>query len=556
MGEISKNKEAVADKDTATFEEMMQLDEVTLERVKALKSAKDKAIKMEDYDEAKRLKQAIERLRSMGTHLAQLEERKKIAIDNEDFDAAKIIKTEIDRLRETALDPAFNQGPYSDQPKPTEKGRPFSGGPDAPYAERAEYEQPPAPGFKKPAGGMGMGLADKMDDMDLQDPPQHKPQMPINKKKDLFGPGPGGKGPQFPSNENIYEEEKKMSAPMSPPVPKDIDEQVIPAARNKGGMMDDDGGIVDTGNSGPSEVEDIVGDNIKIAQPLIPVLGEMTVRKLFSKNWSNREAAVDETLQAVFSNGDEDTVLAALGVAAQGIKDKISQVVLKTFELLNGLMSVFEAPAPPDANFYIDEIASGIAARVGDNNSRIREKALEVGIDLSAHPIAGHNLIVDHLSRTGGKKNVSHSVRQQVGKYKLLHHVLMNTPISKPQEQRTVLNFALSGYKNSNNEIRNQAYECIIEVYKVMGDSINKFLGDLRPAQVENLKNGFNQVDGIDPGMQTEDTGPKVTIETNITPYGTKSKKHGHDRPQDGELDQLGESPSKFESSFKAGQNS
>ena len=58
------------------------------------KVPKDKAIKMEDYDEAKRLKQAIERLRSMGTHLEQLEERKKIAIDNEDFDAAKIIKTE------------------------------------------------------------------------------------------------------------------------------------------------------------------------------------------------------------------------------------------------------------------------------------------------------------------------------------------------------------------------------------------------------------------------------------------------------------------------------
>jgi centrosomal protein CEP104 len=91
MGEISKSKAAITDKDSATFEEMMQLDEVTLERVKALKSAKDKAIKMEDYDEAKRLKEAIERLRSMGTHLAQLEERKKIAIENEDFDAAKII---------------------------------------------------------------------------------------------------------------------------------------------------------------------------------------------------------------------------------------------------------------------------------------------------------------------------------------------------------------------------------------------------------------------------------------------------------------------------------
>lgn len=135
MGEISKSKAAITDKDSATFEEVMQLDEVTLERVKALKLAKDKAIKMEDYDEAKRLKEAIERLRSMGTHLAQLEERKRIAIENEDFDAAKIIKVEIDRLRGTALDPAYNNGPYSDNPEPAEANRPFSGGPQAPLAD-------------------------------------------------------------------------------------------------------------------------------------------------------------------------------------------------------------------------------------------------------------------------------------------------------------------------------------------------------------------------------------------------------------------------------------
>jgi centrosomal protein CEP104 len=561
MGEISKAKQTGGETEanSATFEEMMQLDEVTLERVKALKNAKDKAIKMEDYDEAKRLKEAIERLRSMGTHLSQLEERKKIAIDNEDFDAAKIIKVEIDRLRKTALDPAFNQGPYSDQPEPTEQNRPFSGGPEAPYAERAQYDKGDDDhGFSKgpPGGGMGMGLADEMDEMDI------KPKLPMaNKKKDLFGPGPGkgpGKGPQFPSDDNMYEEEKKMAMPMKPQTPQDIDEQVIPAARgNKGGGYEDDGGIIDTGGSTPSDVEEITGNNTKIAQPLIPALGEETIKKLFSKNWSNRETAISETEQAVFSNGDDDTIVAALGVAAQGIKDKISQVVLKTFDLLNSIMSVWQSPAPHDAGFHIDEIAGGIAARVGDNNSRIREKALEVGIELSAHPMAGHNIIIDHLSRTGGKKNVANSVRQQVGKYKLLHHVLMNTPISKPQEQRTVLNFALAGYKNSNNDIRNQAYECIIELYKVMGDSINKFLGDLRPAQVENLKNGFNQVDGIEPGMDDQDTGPKVTIETNITPFGTKSKKKTHQEgPQDGELDMLGESPSKFESSFKAGNES
>lgn len=551
MGEISKSKEVMADKDSATFEEMMQLDEVTLERVKALKAAKDKAIKMEDYDEAKRLKEAIERLRSMGTHLAQLEERKKIAIENEDFDAAKIIKTEIDRLRKTAMDPAFNQGPYSDQPEPTEAHRPFSSGPDAPYAD---MPPPKSSGgkFAKPKGGMGM--SDKMAAMDLEDDEafEAKPKMPIH-KKNLFGSGVGGKskGPQFPTSENLYEEEKKLAIPIEPTTPQDIDELVIPAARNKNIDMED-GGIIDTGNSGPSEVEEIVGDNLKLAQPLIPALGDMTVKKLFSKNWGNRESGMSEVEQAVFSNGDPDTIVSALGAAAIGIKDKISQVVLKTFDLLNAIMSTWQEPGPSEANFYLDEVASGIAARVGDNNSRIREKSMEVGVELAAHPIGGHNLLIDHLTRTGGKKNVSSSARQLAGKYKLLNQILINTPISKPQEQRTCLTFAVEGFKNSNKEIRDAAHECILELYKVMGSAIKKFLDELRPAQIELLEKGFNDIDGIDPNADMGDKGPKVTIETNITPYGAKGKGKGKQKAPAEELDMLAESPSKFESSFKA----
>ena len=91
----------------------MQLDETTIERINALKKAKEMAIRQDDFDEAQRLKEAIERLRSIGTHLAQLEERKRIAVDKEDFSAAKIIKMEIDRLRETACNPSFNAGPYA-----------------------------------------------------------------------------------------------------------------------------------------------------------------------------------------------------------------------------------------------------------------------------------------------------------------------------------------------------------------------------------------------------------------------------------------------------------
>jgi centrosomal protein CEP104 len=53
----------------------------------------------EDYDEAKRLKGAIERLRSVGGKIAALEARKRIAVEREDYDLAKALKADIDKLR-------------------------------------------------------------------------------------------------------------------------------------------------------------------------------------------------------------------------------------------------------------------------------------------------------------------------------------------------------------------------------------------------------------------------------------------------------------------------
>lgn len=126
MGELGSQADTSGLKpvtDAATFEEEMQLDEVTLERINAMKKAKAMAVRADDYDEAQRLKEAIERLRSIGTHLSQLEERKRIACEKEDYAAAKIIKMEIDRLRETASNPSFASGPYAPQPMPHEARR-------------------------------------------------------------------------------------------------------------------------------------------------------------------------------------------------------------------------------------------------------------------------------------------------------------------------------------------------------------------------------------------------------------------------------------------------
>ena len=78
-------------------------DSQTLERIRSLSAAKARAVEAEDYEEAKRLKEVLARLRQTGLLLRELEDRKRQAVQNEDYDAAKALKSEIDRLSGLAL---------------------------------------------------------------------------------------------------------------------------------------------------------------------------------------------------------------------------------------------------------------------------------------------------------------------------------------------------------------------------------------------------------------------------------------------------------------------
>jgi len=82
-------------------------DRDTLDKIKLLEQAKTKAAAEENFDEALALKATLERIRSVGVHLQELNERKMLAIQSEDYDAAKIIKMEIQKLQAAAFPPGM-----------------------------------------------------------------------------------------------------------------------------------------------------------------------------------------------------------------------------------------------------------------------------------------------------------------------------------------------------------------------------------------------------------------------------------------------------------------
>lgn len=85
--------------DMADLKLDMNVDSVTAAKIREMAKAKDAAVAREDYDEAKRIKASIDRLKVVGEAIAQLDAKKRLAVEREEYDVAKVLKIDIDKLR-------------------------------------------------------------------------------------------------------------------------------------------------------------------------------------------------------------------------------------------------------------------------------------------------------------------------------------------------------------------------------------------------------------------------------------------------------------------------
>ena len=89
--------------------------------------------------------------------------------------------------------------------------------------------------------------------------------------------------------------------------------------------------------------EDLTDEEMKSAEPLIPVFGMELVKKLFASDWHQRENAVNRISEELVLGtkslvcGDieqERLFTSAFGVIMNTVPDKISQVCLSSLHLI------------------------------------------------------------------------------------------------------------------------------------------------------------------------------------------------------------------------------
>eukprot|EP00392_Amoebophrya_sp_AT5.2_P004610 g4618.t1 len=88
----------------ASQDEYARFDPKIAEKLRALGKAKDHAVEVEDYNDAKRYKDMITKLKQVAARITECELQKKKAVEQEDYDVAKSLKSEIDALYRAAIE--------------------------------------------------------------------------------------------------------------------------------------------------------------------------------------------------------------------------------------------------------------------------------------------------------------------------------------------------------------------------------------------------------------------------------------------------------------------
>ncbi|KAF6260813.1 flagellar associated protein [Scenedesmus sp. NREL 46B-D3] len=334
----------------------VHVDSSTAARIKELARAKDAAVAAEDYDEAKRLKASIERLKMVGGKIAQLEARKRLAVEREDYDLAKALKADIEKLRQQVV---HTYQAYEDRPAVAK----------ASYMSQARQEV--------------LGLDD--DALIRADPATVSAAA-------LFGArGASTAGTSGGSRRSMGGAGAAAAASAAASAGRDYD--------GGGGSSGQSAGSACCTAPAPAgwpgdlpTPEPLTASSCSDAAPVAEVAGEFVAAAFFSRNWQLRDAAAAWLADLVGNGrlnggpGAERRELAKglVRLAVRGLKDKVPQVYCSCLGLLQALLMALAANGGSrDVHSAVEAALPVLLERLADNNARLRDSARDALVSLA-----------------------------------------------------------------------------------------------------------------------------------------------------------------------------
>jgi len=270
------------------------------------------------------------------------------------------------------------------------------------------------------------------------------------------------------------------------------EDQIIPALLKKAGENNSIENEEFSQLNMPQEAEKLSPTNQKLAEHIIPIIGEELCQKVFSKHWNLREDALKTLIPEISKQSQSKiinyndpgiTFVALLGVINYTVVDRINQVATKALTLLKNVMTLKPNMANTtslknDLTIYTDNIVNCLLERLGDSTGKIREQAEDTYLSMVRNPVISCNFCVNALSRIhAGRGKSGQTVRHILTKLRLLHTIIKEFKINNHDVPYSpVMEYIVEKVEHPNNEIRAAVVQLLVEIFTFVGDKIR---GDL-----------------------------------------------------------------------------
>ncbi|NWT95081.1 CE104 protein, partial [Urocynchramus pylzowi] len=487
-------RDSISPLDDLAFD--MYQDPEVAQIIRRLDEKKREAVRLECYDHAKKLKQAIADLQKVGERLGRYEVEKRCAVEKEDYDLAKKKKEQMDEYRLKVYQQLELHDLLDAQlliRKPSELPLGSVSGTESPQSSPPEPADPPQ--GEPPR-------AEPVLEEQLVDPTPSEPVVPFQ--------SPLSPQTQPTTSKETFSKENVEILPYDErPLPTICKQVVEAVAYVEPEVTEEDmGDTPRTGNTG--EPEQLVEKALKEASPVVEVFGKTLVSGAYSRTWSCREdalLAVYKKLMEVSVDTPKEhlrnMLKAAVFLVRRAIKDTVSSVFQASLKLLKMIITQYipkHKLGKLETSHCVETTLPHLLSRTGDSSSRLRLLASAFIQEMALCPeVKPLQIIPVHLVKSLKSNSPTHLAMSHV---ELVESLLgaMGTENSG-FTVNNVMKFATGALEHKAHEVREVVLRIIFAMYREHRAAVLDYFplddaGARRTVRYKTLFEGFAKIDG------------------------------------------------------------
>ena len=503
-------------KDNANTISDQALEDICGQELKDLKEKMNYNIKMENYIECKQIKIKLDRVRMYGKQIYDLENQKKLAVNNEDFDQAMELKNLVDKMKvnlKTIINSNVNNNFNTDIENQIVGNTKFS-----------------QIGLNKNNNNESniLNITNEFNNN------QNINESIITNSNDNLNNQLNQSGTKYLLNTN-YSNNHHQKLKTNEDNFISYDDTILPAVlkklTNEPKNEEDELGTADKG-----ELEDVSQSILKEFKLICDVIGELEIRKIFSKQILWKEEGLNNFLEKINdvldykvsnnvntnnenNNNDNNKktditnqiITSIMKLSMILIEEKHPSVIIKTLEILKQLFQYIKYHGTKlniDLNIT-DSVLTKIKRKLGDANRKVRAKAVSLYCYMLTLDFCDYNNLISELLEEELKhydsKYLPKSPNLIIGKLEIFNSVFdkfdeaVNSKRTSLESfpSNLVMEYLILNVSNNKSEVRKLSRVNISKFIRIFG--VNKIKKKLEKIEERELLKLVNEIPALEP---------------------------------------------------------